>query len=37
MNFDFRSNTDKCDLIMQPPVQAIQGAGTKLEFRIGSK
>ena len=34
MNFDFRSNTEKYDLVIQPPVDASQRK--KYIFRIGS-
>ena len=34
MNFDFRSNTEKCDLIIQPPIDSSQPK--KYIFRIGS-
>ena len=36
MNFDFRNNTEKRDLVMQPPVDNIKGDDKKFEFRIGS-
>ena len=34
MNFDFRANTEKCDLIVQPPIDSSQAK--KYIFRIGS-
>ena len=34
MNFDFRKNTEKCDLVIQPPVDASKPK--QYIFRIGS-
>ena len=34
MNFNFRSNTEKCDLVIQPPIDSSQPK--KYIFRIGS-
>ena len=34
MDFDFRANTEKCDLVIQPPIDSSQPK--KYIFRIGS-
>ena len=36
MNFNIRKNTEKCDLIIQAPVDSIKGTEKQYIFRIGS-